>query len=461
MGKTVRKKPNIVYFFCDELRCDALSCYHDAREGIKTFNIDEMAAMGTVFENCYSNSPVCVPSRYSIMTGLYPEATGVYHNEAAKRQDPQMAAYITIPQVLKEYGYRTANFGKQHLPQGVEPFEHHEAEGGHISHSWVKDCKAVVVTKGIASPIGGEFPENVKFPAETVTENAMAWIKEQTEPFMVRISWLQPHTPVLTPSPYSRVYEELSLPELGKEDAHLSQFEKKYIENVQDGLTEEEAHWAKVCYYGMVRWVDDQVGRILDVLKKKGILNNTILVFGADHGVMLGENHRYAKQNFSCWSQRVPLILAYDGFVEKGVRRWDLCENLDLGKTLFSLIGISAPDQFCGRALFSEKSPEFVYGSIGYGEPESYTFPNKKHGRYLKDRGWPRRACIRSVDYRLDMNIQIDGESVIGVEEDIFLADLKKDPWEQYNLADDETYWEIREVLRGRLLAHIEEQIPV
>ena len=449
------KKPNIVYFFCDELRCDALSCYLEAPAGIETPNINWIAERGTVFEECYCNSPVCVPSRYSILTGLYPETTGVYHNEAARRAYNGKDRFITFPQVLEAEGYRTANFGKMHLPFGVNPFQLHDPQGSKISKEELKLCRDIVATKGIKSPIGGVYPSEYVYPPQTVTENALDWMKAQTEPYMVRISWLQPHTPVVVPEPYASMYSGLDFPVIDGTEAKLSLFERKYIENVNDGLTKEEAHQAKTSYYGLVRWVDDQVGRILAFLREQGTLEDTVLIFGADHGTMLGENHRYAKQTFARWSHRVPLLISYEKKLKSGIRRNDLCENLDLAKTLLRLLDIPVPDQFQGRDLFSDPEPDYVYASIGYGERESYTFPNKKYGKYIDGRGWPRRACIRSRSYRMDMNIQIDGKPAEEEERDIFLADLKNDPLEQYNVAKEDEYRETVRELERRLFDHI------
>ena len=110
---------NIVYFFCDELRQDALGCYGNPAGPMRTPNIDAIARRGYLFENCFCNSPVCVPSRTSLMTGLYPEDTGVYNNEAAVSTFTLPAPVITFPEVLRKAGYHTANFGKTHLPPGL------------------------------------------------------------------------------------------------------------------------------------------------------------------------------------------------------------------------------------------------------------------------------------------------------------------------------------------------------
>ena len=124
---------NVVYIFCDELRQDALGCYGNPAGPMKTPNIDSIARRGILFENCFCNSPVCVPSRASLLTGLYPEDTAVYHNEAAFPTFELPRAVTTFPEVLAQAGYRTANFGKTHLPAQMRPFQLDDQDGSKMN----------------------------------------------------------------------------------------------------------------------------------------------------------------------------------------------------------------------------------------------------------------------------------------------------------------------------------------
>lgn len=452
------KKPNIVYLFFDELRCDALSCYEDAPAGIRTPNIDRIAERGVLFKECYCNSPVCVPSRYSILTGLYPETTGVYHNEAAWEGYEVEKQFLTIPEVLEKNGYATANFGKQHLPRGIAPFGLHDKSGGNLPPDEVKDIgKDIFACKGLTAPIGGVYPADIPYPPALVTKHAIDWMEQQTEPFMVRLSYLQPHTPVVVPEPFASMYDGLEFPEWECEDAVLSRFENAFAEAVDcSNLTDRQRYLAKVRYYGLVAWLDTQVGEVLQYLSQSGQLEDTILLLGADHGAMLGENRRYGKQNFYFHSHRVPLLISWPAKVPSGTVKEAVCENISLGKTLFQLLGISCPEQFQGMDLLGEQNPHYVFGTIGYGERDSFAFPNKKWGNYDDGRGWPMRACIRSQRFRLDMNIRLDGHKADPGEEDIFFTDRRKDKEEQYNMAELPEYQDIVGKLRRELLKHIE-----
>ena len=119
------------------------------------------------------------------------------------------------------------------------------------------------------------------------------------------------------------------------------------------------------------------------------------------------------------------------------------------------MAGLEAPAQFRGRNLFDSSAPEAVYGSIGFGETDSLAFPLGRFGRWSDGSGWPRRACVRTQHYRLDMNVRHNGEAVQENARDIFLADMQADPRETVNLAASPAFSESREYLLGLLNRHL------
>lgn len=454
--------PNIIYFFCDELRTDALGCYGNPYTELNTPNIDWIAKNGIQFNNCFCNSPVCVPSRMSIMTGLYPEDTGVYHNEAAWGNFKLHKEFITFPEVLADQGYQTVNFGKTHLPMEMKPFQYEKRQGG--NGKWGKELEKdevqYIATAGLNLPIGGIFPEDKEYPPEKVTENAIEWLREAKEPYFTRISYLQPHTPVIPKKPYDTIYDGKPFPRKFKIFPDISYFEKRFSEVVDaSNLSEEEIYLTQIHYYGLVSWIDDQVGMILEQLKENNQLDNTIIIFGADHGAYLGENGCYGKQIFAPESHRVPLIIYYPSKIKKGTVVDSICENLDLPRTLFSLLQINTPDQFKGRDLFGTENSEAVFSTIGYGHQSSKTFPNRSYGEYTKGSSWPRRACIRTQQYRLDKNIRINGKPISKEDEDIFFVDVTKDPEERTNMVNRKEYEGVVEDLISKLNLHIKDCI--
>jgi choline-sulfatase len=435
------KKPNILWIYCDELRTDALGCYGNTYAPMQTPNIDAIAENGVRFDNCFCNSPVCVASRSSILTGLYPEETGVYHNEAVwpnYRFEPRP---LTFPQVFADHGYQTANFGKVHVPKQLANWGHSNTAGSGMMEFYQDvdvDRLQAIRPPGIPTVIGGAFPGDRPYPADAVTHNALAWMSQVEGPFLTRVSYLQPHTPVFPPPPYDSLYENAAFPDTIHAVDTLSAFEQRFVDVIRAReLSSAELLRAKRSYYGLVAWIDAQVGRLIDFLRESGLAEETIIVFESDHGASLGEAGRYQKQTFAPQSQRVPRLISWPGTIARGQERADITESLDLARTLFGLAGIESPKQFHGRDLFADPAPEAVYSTIGYGFETSRAFPNLGVGALEDGSGWPRRSCVRTQRYRLDKNVRVNGHKPTAEREDIFLVDMHTDPDENVNLAAD------------------------
>lgn len=448
---------NIVMIYCDELRCDALSCYGNPY-GIKTPHIDELAANGVLFEQCYCASPVCVPSRYSMLTSLSPTKTGVLHNEAAMPFFELDEDYLTFPQVLHDAGYATASFGKMHIPKTkTVVFDMNDECGGEMNLGINIKAEASHIMKlpgQFQSVLAADYPAGKKFTPELVTDHGIDWMLKQTGPFFIRFSYLQPHTPIVVPAEYVRRLDGIDFDnQLSYTDT--SEFEKRFGEicDIKLMSSEDIARMRKY-YYALVLWIDDQVGRIVQTLKDHGLMKDTILMFTADHGANRGENGALAKQTFQLSSHQIPLIISNG---TEAVRRSDICSNLDLGPTLLAMNGIEIPAQFEGKDLFSATHDE-VYSIVGYGKRSSWAFPNKCQGAYSQTQGWPQRACIRTKQYRLDMNVLINNQWVNEAEEDIYFTDRFKDPYEQHNLVHEEEYQPIIHELYTKLKAYSHSQ---
>ena len=456
---------NIIFFFCDELRTDALGCYGNPAGPMHTPHIDSLAKRGTLFTNCFCNSPVCVPSRTTIMTGLYPEETGVYDNEAALSSFSMPVKAVTFPEILHRAGYRTANFGKTHLPMDLQPFELDNQEGSEM-HLGLSPAERQGLCK--ISPRGAFsfnaaslYPEGKNYYPEKVTSNAIHWMKEQTEPYFIRISYTQPHSPVILKRGYEKIYKDYPFDGKLPDIRQLSEFEQAFADAVRlDTMSEEELILAKVYYYGLVCWIDEQIGQVLSFLHDAGQLEDTIILLGADHGALRGECRGLGKHIFHRASQQVPLIIASPA-LKGNSRVSSLCSNIDIPTTLLHMAGLEVPRQFRGRNLFGHTSANAVYASIGYGEAECCAFPARQLGRLPGKKGWPRRSCIRTADYRLDMNTRIDGAPPIPGEEDIFFVDLRKCPQEDRNMAADPAYTPIINELAENLSKHCRSSIEV
>lgn len=453
---------NIVYILSDEMRQDALGCYGNPFGKMKTPHIDSIAEMGTLFENCYCNSPICVPSRVSLLTGLYPEDTAAYDNEAAAPDFRLPVNVTTFPEVLAQAGYRTANFGKTHVTPDLHPFQLDEQKGSEmhmgLSRKEIQVLPRVKPRQGISMNLASLYPEEKPdYYPEVITRNAISWLKEQqaSQPFFLRVSYTQPHSPIILKRGYETLYEDYPFDTALPDISQLSEFEKALAYAVHmDTLTPEEIHKAKVHYYGLAAWVDDQVGEILRCLRKQNLLETTIVIFGADHGALRGECRCLGKHIYNRASQAVPLIIADPDQMQKGKRIKHICSNIDLARTLLTLVGVPVPAQFKGCNLFAGKYPDAVYATKGFGESDSCAFPNRQLGRLPDGRGWPRRACIRTERYRLDLNIRIDGTYTTEAEEDLYFVDTQVCPDEDRNMASLPEYTQIVADLRRQLKAH-------
>jgi choline-sulfatase len=226
-------------------------------------------------------------------------------------------------------------------------------------------------------------------------------------------------------------------------------------------MAPEKLRAARLCYYAQVAWIDTQVGLVLKELEHRGRSEKTIIVFGSDHGNPLGDNGGFGKHTFTPTVHRVPLILSWPGILPEGEVRGDICDSLDIGRTLMELVGISVPAQFRGRDLFADPEPEAIYSTIGFGQPDSRLAPNGGIGEWSGNHGWPRRSCIRTDRYRFEKNVLLDNHRSPPEEEDPFLVDLGKDEREFNNLAADPEYADVVCQLSAMLDAHCRDSVEI
>lgn len=440
---------NILWVFSDELRADALGCYG----GPATPVIDLLAESGVTFDRCYANSPVCVPSRVAMHTGLLPEQTGVYGNEAYAPAYP-MAAVATFPEVLAAEGWTTADFGKEHVPAAITPWQHHDATGaGMLEMFAAVDPRALdLVQLPGGGVVAGRFPADVRYPPAAVVDNALAWLTSAPEPFLARASFLQPHTPVIPPEPFASRFEQLDWPGAAITDPEVSVFERTFGD-VSGGLSlnEHDFRRAQAAYHASVAWLDAEIGRLLAGLDALGLRDRTVIVFASDHGTLLGEQGGFGKHTFAPASQRIPLVIVHPD-LPAGTRRADLAQGIDLARTFCGLAGLEPSAAFGGRDLFgtTDPPPEIV-ATIGYGEAASFAYPNLGVGRWPDGRGWPRRSCVRTDLFRLDRTTRIDGAPAATADWDVFLADVIADPREVVNRAGDPALADVEARLLGTI----------
>ena len=384
------RKPNILIIYTDQQRWDALGA--NGNPDIQTPNLDRLAAESVNFDHHFVQNPVCMPSRISFLTGQYPSTLGITHMGV-----PVPEELLTLPKLLGQYGYHTANIGKLHfLPHAnrdhrkLHPsygFDHLEIadEPGPYEdayQAWVRNKapdqldkislglppaaavwhQSMGIKDRVHHPLQADdqdvgrfdFKGAIPFPGRDdvthsafVAEQTMIYLRQQgtqSVPFLCIAGFYSPHAPWVVPQKYLDRYDPttLTLPDYPPEvDAQRS----------AEHFSDEQLRSARHGYYAMISEVDDYVGQILDTLEEQGQADNTIVIFTSDHGEWLGEHLRYGKgyPAHDCVS-RVPLLIRWPN---AGTARQcsQMVEAVDVLPTLLDCAGIQIPPHVQGRSL--------------------------------------------------------------------------------------------------------------
>src|SRR5437660_5204037 len=328
-------KPNILFVLCDQLRADALGC---TGNWVRTPNIDQIAREGVRFSNCVTNSPVCIPARVSLATGLYPHNTGVWDNcpyELPEATPTWMAA-------IREAGYRTSLFGKTALHRrgpdlrkveyvlksyGLDDVD--EIRGPRASVDTICHMTARWDSLGLLEAFRKDMKQRagknktlVRPSPLPLTEYYDVYIGQQAkkylrnyerpEPWFCWVSFAGPHEPWDTPEPYASMYRAQDMPAPTKrprlrDQAPKGELDRKFAES--RGKID-NARELRASYAGKVTLIDDQIGEILKEIEARGELDRTVILFTSDHGEMNGDYDLIHKSNFLNPAVRIPLIVS-------------------------------------------------------------------------------------------------------------------------------------------------------
>ncbi|MBN2449959.1 MAG: sulfatase-like hydrolase/transferase [Lentisphaeria bacterium] len=450
---------NILWIQCDEIRADSLSCY-EGNPWVRpqTPNVQRLADSGVVFDNAFCPSPVCMPSRGCECTSQYATSLGVFHNVTRRHRETYRfdTHWTTWPRLLRDAGYLAVNVGKLHIV-GYDVWDEHtdcpqfpRMDGA--GRTVPPECREVRVPGIPRLIVGGTYPRDGQgsggFGAGRLTGIALrrlAALQASDRPWLLRVSYVAPHTPVLAPRPFDALYPEepfTAAPEANRPHEGMSAYERAVARlQAGAGLDPSALARARSTYYGLVAAIDREIGRLLDAVPE-----DTAILLTGDHGAMLGEMGLWQKQVFHHAVHRVPYVFRAPG-LGRG-RRTELVDLLDTGPTLLGLCGLPVPAEFQGRDLFSPAlQDKDLYSAFGYGDPGAYLYEALEAGP-----DWPRRVCLRSGPYRLDLSIRRQGRRLEGEEQDAFFCDTREDPREWTNAASDPRYADVAPALRERLL---------
>lgn len=364
-------QPNVLILHADQHRYDCLGAY--GNKDIRTPHIDAIARDGVVFDNSFCPHPVCTPSRYSFLTGLY-----VHQHLGTTNRSTVPSGIPTFPRRFRDHGYNTVAVGKMHftptyLDMGFSEMRLAEQNGmGRYEddyHRWLKaeglfDCIDLMDQEAEFRQLAphvywdsfGAMESNLDEHHHSTT-----WIGDQAMQVLdtwdegsnlLMVGFIKPHHPFDPPAPWSRMYRPDDLELLpGWTDTLIHGDDGRgYFDYSK--LTEETLRHVMAMYYATISHIDHQVGRMLGKLKERGLYDNTIVVYTSDHGEFLGFHHRLLKGYRMLEPLvRVPLIIKFAG--SAGPRGHDarLVNNIDFAPTILSAAGLPVPDSMAGLRL--------------------------------------------------------------------------------------------------------------
>ncbi len=419
------ERPHILVLMTDQHRGDCLGVA--GHPCVETPHLDQLAHEGAYFPRAYTASPACVPARMTFMTGQTAYRLGWQDNSGKELNETE-----TLPAVLGRSSYQTRGVGKMHFtPQracygfdNVVLNESGRYSGGDDYHRFLMDTPYAGMERAHSIGNNDVFARRSIVPE---THHINTWTANQaidtldtrdpTRPLFLFCSFSRPHSPYDPPAPYDEWYDPDSVPlPLAVRDDLPPQAEQKRAIYDWDQLTPKQIQKARSHYLGQITHIDHQIGRVCGAFKRNGMWDNTLAMFFADHGDMMGDFGLFFKTHFWEGSARIPMIMrppkAWDD-VERGVTYDGVVDIMDIFPTMTEAAGATSDSPVDGTSLLpTVKGGDPVGDRVFYGE--------WRHGSH--DR---MEVCL------IDRNMKYIWHQWGGLEE---LFDLDRDPTEQTNL---------------------------
>jgi len=468
----VNARPNILVICTDQHRYDVISTHHGSVA--KTPNLQRLADQGTVFDACYAPSPVCAPSRASMLTGRYPSSHGLWANGVTLPDATDM-----VSRQLSDAGYRTGLVGKLHLSGAFQGHTEERVDDGFQVFKWAHDPFHGSPENAYHAWLARRFPElwerakgdlvtpdktnfvhaNTAFDEMPTEAHYSTWVSEEAgefleaqprnQPFFLMLNYFDPHHPFVAPKEYLDLFPPTSVPppvggraELASKPAFQTESsDSSYVGHGPAYIDFDAAgiDLIRRTYYAMVALVDECVGRVLDELDRRGLSDDTLVIFTSDHGEMLGDHAMLLKGPMMYdVAVRVPMIARWPGRVP--VRRIPgLVGVHDIARTIRVAAGLSESSHHQGLNLVDVARGETQargyalcqYRDSGYSNsPEVHT------------------TMLRVGEYKL---VRWHGSPATERQADGELYNLETDPNELINLWHDPGYADVRCELLGQL----------
>lgn len=397
-GKVPR--PNIVFIYTDDQRFDALSVVQKEQGSNARFpwfttpNLDKLADEGVRFRNAFVINSLCSPSRSTMLNGRYNHLNGIANNHTGLSDTT-----ITYATELKKAGYNTAFFGKWHMGNETGKRPGFDYSASFVGQGKYFDCSIEI--NGKAEPSQG-------WVDDVSTTNAINYIRQNKEKtFLVTLAFKSGHGPFQPPVRHQETYAKVSLTEPAADNSfpYKGQIDTGKpntvpAANAKAGSWTENNDLRIRNYFGALKGVDENVGRVLRTLDSLGLDNNTVVIFSSDNGFFFGEHGLGDKRAAYEESIRVPLLVRYPARFSKGKKIDKLVLNLDIAPSLLDIAGVKAPQTFQGKSwvpLIEDKAKDwrtsFLYEYFyekGYATPtiKAVRTENSKLILYPGEEGW-------------------------------------------------------------------------
>lgn len=450
------KQPNIIIIHTDEHNLRTIGAFRDTMSKeqaemwgkgniVETPNIDRLADEGAICTSFYATSPVCTPSRASMVSGMYPVSTGSYKNDV-----PLNDGLVTFASVLGEHGYATSYVGKWHLDGEGKPGFAPERKFGFDDNRYMFNRghwkilgdseEGPFVDQKLNKNGGAEWKEDKanedNFTTDFLVDRSLEILeRDKSKPFCLMISIPDPHGPDQVRSPYNTMYTHMNFEAPASSNLKPGQIPGWLnLKGDKNKIKPKNYQKNMANYFGMVKNIDDNVGRILNFLEKNDLVDNTIVIFTSDHGDQLGEHGKLNKGLPYEMSARVAFLLRYPNKVKKGKHIEKAINMADFGPTILGMSGVDvAPYNFDGEdqtADFFSSKKKVVDGR--------YVYITNAFGRWV---------ALVNNNYKL----------VLSPSDTPWLFDLKKDPNELENCYNKPEYAKIAKEMTDELYRQMDQ----
>jgi arylsulfatase A-like enzyme len=457
------KQPNILFIMSDDHDANTIGCYDSfIKDYCPTPRLDQMAKDGALFKNCFAVNSLCAPSRSTIITGQYSHEHGVY----TLREHLDVENFPSLPQVLQEGGYQTAVYGKWHV---------------HGDNLLGFDDYAVSLSQGSYFNPGYGAPEGKRsfkgYAVDVAADETIKFIdkRDPSRPFFAMCHFKAAHGPWQYAERHKDLFDGETLPEpptlhdnyqnrfadgVAKNRAKIHNPEdlsmsmslwqqkgkkgkggnpngNKDYSHLNDPKAIRSAAYQDLAkdYLRCIAAVDENVGKLIDHLRKIGELENTVIIYTGDQGFYMGEHGFFDKRLGLDEAMRMPLIIRYPKEIKPGTVIEEVVNNVDFAESMIDYGELPIPEEMSG----------YSFRKLLQGDKASW--PRDATIYYFYSSSTPRHYGVRTKDYKLIHYVGKKSADVIGSD----LFDLKKDPNEMVSVFDEPEYAEIRRMMEQKL----------